>query len=452
MSSSPEHVVGGRYELLEEIGRGGSATVHRARDVHENRWVAVKVVPVSGTDDAHRRWRHEAEVVSSLRHPALVAVLDQEVDDDRAVLVMELLPDGSLRDRLRLGPLAPAVVATVGADVAGALAHIHGRGVVHRDVKPANVLLQVGSGDEVRGKLTDFGIAKLLESATTTTTTVVGTALYLSPEQAQGHAVGTPSDVYSLGLTLLEALTGRPAFPGTIAESLTARLLRDPSVPSGFGYGWRSLISAMTARDPLQRPAAAEVAERLLAIVDDESVADTVELRAVSDTATRPLQAAVGRRGRRPVRIGLAAAVLTAGLCASGTVMAATPAFAPAAQQAAAATTVRQPSASPTATATAPRSESRTASSTASSASSGVAAVSAVRSSGAASSGRTSATKAEKPSRTEAPKRGAPAPSAPRPAKRHGPAVKPHGPAAKAPGGGHGPGPGNGHGPGKPGR
>lgn len=420
-------LVGERYELLEEIGRGGSSTVHRALDHREGRDVAVKVIAIGGTDDALRRWRREASVVSSLRHPGLVRVLDHDEEDDAAVLVMDLLPDGSLRDHLRLGPMAPNAVATIGADVAAAIAHIHASGIVHRDVKPGNLLLRRERDGELRGALTDFGIARLLESATATTTTVVGTALYLSPEQAQGRHLGTPSDVYSLGLTLIEALTGRAAFPGTVAESLTARLLRDPAIPGGFGYGWRSLLSAMTARDPEQRPTALQVADRLQAMLADDVVADTIELRIgdAAETTPLPVRTTARRTVPRRVRVGLAAAAVAVGLTTAGSLVGAAPAFGPAPDAAAAAPTASA-SPSPTASATplptaSPTSAVRTASTAARTA----------RTTGTASRGGPGAGRG--PSRPAALQGPTPVAQHPGPAAPEAKAAKAKAPKAKAP-------------------
>jgi serine/threonine protein kinase len=154
-------------------------------------------------------------------------------------------------------------VAEIGARLADALAYVHGEGLIHRDVKPANVLL----GHDGRVRLTDFGIARLVDAAKVTATGLtVGTASYLSPEQVTAEPVGTAADVYSLGLVLLECLTGKREYPGSAVEVALARLSRPPHVPPDLADGWPGLLTAMTDRDPAQRPICAEVAEDLHAI------------------------------------------------------------------------------------------------------------------------------------------------------------------------------------------
>ena len=277
-ADGPNRLISGRYRLIEPIGHGGMATVYRGQDEALGRDIAVKLFRASAVapDDVGRQ-ETEMRLLASLSHPGLVTLFDAGKDDagrddgeagePRAFLVMELIDGPDLRKRLREAePLSPADVAYIGAELAGALAYIHGRGVIHRDVKPANILLPpVISGTLPRAKLTDFGIARMLDGARiTAANATLGTANYLSPEQASSQEVGFSSDIYSLGLVLLEAVTGRIEFGGSAVEAAIARLSRNPDVPAALGHYWCSLLKSMTARDPDQRPTAAEVSAALL--------------------------------------------------------------------------------------------------------------------------------------------------------------------------------------------
>ncbi|WP_373877142.1 serine/threonine-protein kinase [Leifsonia poae] len=251
------------------IGRGGMATVYSAQDLQLDRAVAVKVFAAGEASDDARR-RAETQLLARLNHPNLVTLFDahlaaSDADEDPSYLVMELVDGPSLRDELKRGPLPAPEVAALAVELAEALVAVHAAGVVHRDLKPANILLALTGLPSVpyRGKLADFGIAHLVGSERITSNgIVIGTAAYLSPEQAHGAEPGPPADIYSLGLVLIEALTGNRAFPGTAAESLGARVVRDPLVPSNLPPAWAELLTAMTARPPEARPDALEVAVR----------------------------------------------------------------------------------------------------------------------------------------------------------------------------------------------
>ncbi len=261
----------GRYELGTLIGQGGLAAVYRARDANLGRDVAVKVFRDSANADADFG-KQEAEVnlLATLVHPGVVTLLDAAVDrsqvgSTRIYYVMELVEGPDLRTRLEEGPLPARQVAQLGADIAEALEYVHHRGVVHRDIKPANILLGDYLDDgQVRAKLTDFGIATLGGSdALTGDEVVTGTVAYLSPEQASGGAVDASTDVYSLGLVLLQCLTGRLAFEGPPEHSAVARLLNDPDIPGDLAEEWRVLLGAMTSRVPAERPTPTDVVKAL---------------------------------------------------------------------------------------------------------------------------------------------------------------------------------------------
>ncbi|MFJ3384866.1 MULTISPECIES: protein kinase [unclassified Curtobacterium] len=271
-----ERVFGGRYRVTGTLGHGGMASVYRAVDEQLGREVAVKVFRMGAVDHGERaRAEAEIQVLAGLRSPALVTLYDAALDDadGDSYLVMELVPGSDLATRLREGPLDRSTTARVGAQVADGLAAVHAQGIVHRDVKPANVLLEA-DGSHV--KLADFGIALLRDAARVTGTgTVMGTAAYLAPEQVTAQGISGKSDVYSLGLVLLECLTGRMPFPGSAVESATARLTRSPEIDPSLPTAWRVLLHVMTATDPAERPSAAEAAERLRALSYDDGAPAT---------------------------------------------------------------------------------------------------------------------------------------------------------------------------------
>lgn len=253
--------LGERYVLGDVIGVGGTATVHRAVHRGSGHEVAVKIFNpgVAGADGLQGQ-RSVAAVLTEVDHPGLVAVHESGVDGDRMYLVMQLVDGPSLSARFLDGPLPVADVIALGARLADALAHVHDRGVVHRDIKPSNVLLDASHSPY----LTDFGISRLVDTTRVTATGMtVGTPAFMAPEQVRGQLVGRPADIYSLGLVLLEAVTGRREYPGGVVESAVARLHRDPAVPEGLPEPLGGLLAAMTAQDPAQRPTAAAVAARL---------------------------------------------------------------------------------------------------------------------------------------------------------------------------------------------
>ena len=288
-------LIGDRYEIESELGRGSLATVYRARDTSLGRTVALKIIAVQGADSTTiERSRSEIELLASLSHHALVTLFDAGDLDGNTVLVMELVDGPDLGARLARGAISPADVARMTIDLAEALHTVHERGIVHRDIKPGNVLLAPSSLPNVEfvAKLADFGIAYLIDSTRITATgTLIGTAAYVSPEQARGDAPGPASDIYSLGLVLLESLTGKREFTGSLVETVAARLSRDPSIPDGVDDEWRALLSAMTAQMPIDRPSALEIALAARSIQANQHIATapTVPFASATDAPTENL-------------------------------------------------------------------------------------------------------------------------------------------------------------------
>ncbi|WP_373427212.1 serine/threonine-protein kinase [Arthrobacter sp. B3I4] len=274
-------MLSGRYRLGRVLGRGGMASVYTARDENLGRDVALKLfAPQSADVDELKRQQAEIELLATLNHPSLVTLFDAGTDtrvpeEPRPFLTMELVEGQDLRSRIRHSPVPLDELAVIGAGLADALAYVHSLGIIHRDIKPANVLLvHARPGEPVRPKLTDFGIARIIDGTRLTATgTMVGTAAYLSPEQARGADMGPASDIYSLGLVLLECIKGSVEYPGSAVESAVARLHRAPVVPDSVPAEWAQLIRAMTALDPFERPAAAELEAALRqALVSPESL------------------------------------------------------------------------------------------------------------------------------------------------------------------------------------
>lgn len=274
--AGPGTLVGGRYALRAAVGHGGMGTVWRATDTQLNRNVAVKeVVPPPGIapedrDAMHERLLREARAAALLSHPGVVQVYDVVTDGDRPWIVMELLDARSLSDIvLEDGPMAPRAVAKIGVTLLGALEVAHAAGILHRDVKPANVLVCTDG----RCVLTDFGVARMpTDQQLTTPGMVLGSPHFISPERALGAAFGPPSDLFSLGVTLFCAVEGRPPFDkGDPIATMHSVVEDDPLPPQRAGvltevlYGllekdparrWDATRSRQTLRDLLAGPLA----------------------------------------------------------------------------------------------------------------------------------------------------------------------------------------------------
>lgn len=227
-----QHVLSGRYALISHLARGGMADVYVAEDQRLGRQVAVKVLhgQLARSEAFVERFRREAQAAANLTHPNVVSIYDWGQDDDLYFMVMELVKGRNLRQILKSeGTLLPSRVAEIASDVASALSAAHHSGLVHRDVKPANVLL-TGDGTV---KVTDFGIARAWTDSDQLTSTgaVIGTATYFSPEQAQGMPADARSDIYSLGVVMYELLAGRPPFSGESPVSVAYQHVRQQPAP-----------------------------------------------------------------------------------------------------------------------------------------------------------------------------------------------------------------------------
>ena len=323
--------IGGRYRLIEPLGHGAMSAVWLAEDSELERRVAVKLL--SPTAD-RARFEREARAAAALSHPNLCALYDYGESGGKPFMVLEYLAGGSLEDRLKATlRLADDEVMRVAAEIAAGLAHAHGRGLVHRDLKPANVLFD----SEGRAKIADFGIARMGTSGTLTEAgTVLGTASYISPEQAGGLPAGPSSDVYSFGVILFRMLTGRLPFIGTNAMEVV-RMHRDDDPPAVADFRadaparLERLTTAALAKNPTARPrdgAALQGALRgddgAATLVTASSASSTTAFLALAEVAaaqvTRPRPPRPPADRRRLAIIGaalIALALLGAGVAAA---------------------------------------------------------------------------------------------------------------------------------------
>ena len=295
---SEADALGERYTIVERIAVGGMGAVYRATDNRLNRTVAVKLLKEGLAHDPRfvERFRREARSAAGLTHPNIAGVFDYGEEHGRHFIVMELADGRDLaRVLLDEGPLPVDRALKIAAATADALGHAHHMGVIHRDVKPANIL--VDAHDRV--KVTDFGIARAAGDSTITQTgTILGTAFYLSPEQASGDNLGPHSDVYSLGVVLYEMLTGAVPFTADSPVSVAMKHLNE-EVPSpswlkpGIAPDVDELVRSATAKDPNDRPAdGAEFAARLRRVIG-APVADAPMAAAAVTTADATPAAAV---------------------------------------------------------------------------------------------------------------------------------------------------------------
>src|SRR5215472_2219872 len=254
-------VLGDRYEMQEPIGRGGMATIYRAVDLRMGRVVAAKILrEVYSTDPKFvTRFQREARAASALAHPNIVQVFDYGQSGENYYIVMEFVDGSDLRRYLKkTGPLSNERVVEIAHDVALGLGAAHKLGIVHRDVKPQNIMLN----DQGLVKLTDFGIASMYKDAEaerlTTTGMTLGTVQYYAPEQAQGEVVSPAADVYALGIVMYEMLTGRTPFDGDTPVAVAMRHIQDlPEPPSAYNPritpGLERIILRCLEKDPRDR-------------------------------------------------------------------------------------------------------------------------------------------------------------------------------------------------------
>ncbi|OBJ73542.1 serine/threonine protein kinase [Mycobacterium sp. 1274756.6] len=273
-------VLDGRYRVDRRIATGGTSTVYRGLDLRLERPVALKVMDARYAGDRQflTRFRMEARAIARLNHPGLVAVYDQGLDGDHPFLVMELVSGGTLRELLaERGPMPPHAVVAVLRPVLGALAVAHRAGLVHRDIKPENVLIS----DDGEVKIADFGLVRAVaEAGITSSSVILGTAAYLSPEQVRDGNAGPASDVYGVGVLCYELLTGRTPFVGDTALAVAYQRL-DHDVPApgaaidGVPWQFDDLVARATDRDPARRFAdAAQLAAAVDAVAAELDLPD----------------------------------------------------------------------------------------------------------------------------------------------------------------------------------
>ncbi|MBS1869797.1 MAG: Stk1 family PASTA domain-containing Ser/Thr kinase [Actinobacteria bacterium] len=269
MSEIPtDALIDGRYKVLTRIGSGGMADVYCAEDQQLGRKIALKLLHRRFAEDAEfvERFRREASAAASLQHPNVVGVYDRGEWDGTSYIAMEYLPGRSLKDVIRQeAPLDPLRAIDITVQILKAARFAHRHGIVHRDLKPHNVMVD----DEDRVKVTDFGIARAGASDMTETGSIMGTAQYLSPEQAQGHAVSQSSDLYAVGVILFELLTGHVPFDADSAVSIALKHVSEPPpAPSAFDPSVPPALEAIVLwaleKDPAQRPADADAFIRAL--------------------------------------------------------------------------------------------------------------------------------------------------------------------------------------------
>jgi beta-lactam-binding protein with PASTA domain len=266
----PGTVIDGRYEVLQRVGSGGMADVYLASDQLLGRKVAVKVLHHRFAEDQEfvERFRREASSAAGLSHPNVVSVFDRGEWDGTYYIAMEYLPGRTLKAIVReRGPLPPAAAIDIVVQILRAARFAHRRGVIHRDLKPHNVILD----EEGRAKVTDFGIARAGASDMTLTGSIMGTAQYLSPEQAQGHAVTESSDIYAIGVVLYELLAGKVPFEGETAVTIAlAHISKEPPPPSQVNPAVPQALDAIVLRalrkDPAQRY---QSADELIAALEE---------------------------------------------------------------------------------------------------------------------------------------------------------------------------------------
>jgi serine/threonine protein kinase len=314
-----EMLIANRYELEQLLGSGAMSEVWCATDRKLERRVALKLLaPQADTT----RFEREAHAVASLAHPNITQLYDYGEDGGRPYMVLEFLGGGTLADRLEPGrPLRDAETRAFALDIAAGLGHAHSRGIVHRDLKPANVLFD----DEGRAKIADFGIARFAVGAGTVTEagTLIGTAAYMSPEQAGGEPAGPASDVYSFGVMLYQMLTGRLPFEADNPLELVA--LHRTAAPQPLSLHrtdtpaeLEATVTAALAKDPAERPADGRALLIALGAAEDTGLAAAAALPAPETTLTLqqpPAQPPPRRRARVPLA---AAALLVLALAGVG--------------------------------------------------------------------------------------------------------------------------------------
>lgn len=296
----------GRYRVETTIATGGMSTVYRGHDVRLDRPVALKVMDTryAGDHQFLTRFQREARAIARLKNPGLVAIYDQGGDAGHPFLVMELVEGGTLRELLReRGPMPPHAMVAVLRPVLGGLGEAHRAGLVHRDVKPENVLIS----DAGEVKLVDFGLVRAIaEAGITSTSVILGTASYLSPEQVAGTTTGPRSDVYSAGIMAFELLTGTTPFRGDSALAVAhQRLDQDVPPPSSLIGGvppqFDAFIARATARNPDARfPDASAMAEELEAIAEELEL-PRFRVPAPQNSAQHAAATVAQRRSRRAV-------------------------------------------------------------------------------------------------------------------------------------------------------